>query len=219
MGRFFGFLIIILGCAGAYFIFKEKVEEKKLRDNPWMQKLRPLIADHVTAKVSADSEAPWYAMEGSFMTILCYMNRAVKANYTLEDTLRGALSGMKAGQVKMLNDALVRNYETANKLGIFEDPNNLVRMERGQPPVATAEGWEDEKVLAGHLLSPIIAPEACSSLVNMVLMPEPVRDMQTHEPRGFTLDTIKKWREEAIITPESAKDMYELIESKKNGGS
>jgi hypothetical protein len=217
MARLFGFLIIILGCIGVYFIFKEKVEEKKMRDNPWMHKLRPMIAEHVATKISADSAAPWYAMEGSFMTILCYMHRAVKSNYSMDDTLRGALSGMKSGQVKMLSDALLKNYETANQLGVFDDPNNLVRMERGQAPVAKAPGWEDEKLVAGHLLSPIIAPEACNSLVNMVLMPELVRDMQTHEPRGFTLETVKKWREEGIITPESAKDMYELIEAKRSG--
>jgi hypothetical protein len=210
-----GFIIILLGCLGAYFLVKEKLEEKKIRDNPWMQKMRPLISAHLNATVDSQSEAPWYVMEGTFMTLLCHMNQAVKANYTLQDTLAGAMAGVKSGQVKMIQDSLLKNYEVADNLGVFDDPANLVRMERGEGPVAKSEGWEDEKLTVGHVLSPILAPEACSSLVNLVLMPESVRDMQSHEPRGFTMDTIKKWREEAVITPQSAKDLYELLESQK----
>jgi hypothetical protein len=47
--------------------------------------------------------------------------------------------------------------------------------------------------------------------VNMLLMPEALRDLQVVDAGGFTLETVKKWSLEKLIVPESAEAIAELV--------
>jgi hypothetical protein len=211
MGKIFGFIVVALGLVGAFMLVSEKLALRKVSKNSWADKLRPLIAAHAKPVINSDSDSPWYAMEGSYMGILALMHQAREHKYDIEVTLGSALSGMQSGQSRMIQEALQRNFETADRLGVFKDPANLIRMQRGDGPYAKSGGWEEEPLVVGHVLSPLLAPEAANSLVNLVIMPKAAQDLQTHDLRGFSTDTIKKWREEKIITPESAKDIYDMV--------
>jgi hypothetical protein len=215
MGKTGGFLIVLLGLLGAFFIAKDKLAERKENTNPWVARLKPIIEALAKPEVSADSEAPWYDGQADFMALLAMMHRCESNNFPLDKTFTAAVStvGQRSGAQRMIVENMLDNYALAKTLGVFKDPANLLRMERGDPPYAKSGGWEEELVVSGHKLSPIIAPEAASSLVNLVLMPEAARDMQTHEVRGFTNEHIKKWREEGVISPASAKDLYDIITS------
>jgi hypothetical protein len=107
---------------------------------------------------------------------------------------------------------LEENYAIAKKLGIFEELSNIMKMRDGMNPTAKSKGWEDERVVVGHLLTPIIAPEAARSLANLVIMPAAVRDMQSDELAGFSLEQSKKWLAEHIIVPDS----HHLVEERLN---
>jgi hypothetical protein len=215
MGKSGGFIIVILGLVGAFFILKDKLAEHKDATNPWVTRLKPIIADHLAMKVDAQSEAPWYDGQSTMMATMAMMYRCEQAKFPLDKTLASAVSaaaaGRKSGFQRMVAENLMDNFAAAKTLGVFKDPANLLRMENGDAPYAKAAGWEEELVVVGHKLSPIVAPEAASSLANLVLMPEIARDLQTHEVRGFTNEHIKKWREEGIIDSASAKDLYELV--------
>ena len=67
----------------------------------------------------------------------------------------------------------------------------------------------------GHVLSPVVAPEAALSLANLVLMPKRMRDMQNEDLTGFSPEMSKKWLSERIITPESHQAILEILSTKK----
>ena len=68
-------------------------------------------------------------------------------------------------------------------------------------------------VLAG-LLSPVVAPEAATSLANLVLMPATARDMQNDDLNGFGFEQSKKWLSEQIITPDSMRVITDRLDNK-----
>jgi hypothetical protein len=213
MGKYFGFIIVILGCIGAFMVISQKLTERRTTINPWVAELRPLLSEHQSEELSSDADAPWYAMEGTYMQILAILNKAKEHKYDPGSTLSSALNGAQSGQSRMIHEALIKNYQLADSLGVFKDPANLIRMERGEQPYAKANGWEEEPLVLGHQLSPLLAPEATNHLANLVIMPKSAQDLQTHDLREFTQETVKKWREEKIISPQSARDLVDILDA------
>jgi hypothetical protein len=215
MGKYLGIIIVLLGVIATVKVVSDQLTERKAKINPWVSELRPLLAEHETVKISSEDASPWYAMEATYMQILAVLHNAKVHNYDPSATLSTALSGAQTGQSRMIHDSVMKSYRIADELGAFKDPANLIRMERGEQPYAKANGWEEEPLVLGHQLSPLLAPEAANHLANLVIMPKAAQDLQTHELREFTTETVKKWREEKIITPQSAKDIVDLLDSMK----
>ncbi len=214
MGKFFTTIIILAGIIAGGLLIRERIVDDKAKANPFIDAIRELITKQSEDQKLLDVEDPWFADEGRFFKILSLMNETRRAKYSLEDTVLSAStsgSGIKAGEAKMIANSMMESYEIAERLGVFKEPNNLLLLERGEAPVASAKGWEDEKLAVGHRISPLLAPEAARSLVNLTLMPEAMRDMQGLNVTGFTTDTIKKWRVENLITNESAEAIARIV--------
>ena len=212
MGKFFTTLILLGGIAGVFVVTKDYFASQKVKSNPWIEDLRKLIVKQSADEELTQVEDPWFADEGRFFRILSLMYETERGKYSAAETLLSAASaGLRPGEAKMVAESLLESYQLAKQLGVFDEPNNLLLMERGEAPVATSKGWEEEKLAVGHRVSPVLAPEASRSLVNLVLMPESLRDMQSDKVTSFTTDTIKKWRSENIITPESADAIAQII--------
>jgi hypothetical protein len=207
MNRALPFILIALGLLGAYKIISQKLAERKERSNPFMADIRDLLEEHRKAEVSATDAAPWYSSEATFFEVMSLMHRATKMKYSPTDTLSQAMSGFPRAAL----DQTVSNYEILTKLGVFSDPANLIRMERGEAPYAKALGWEEEKIVLGHRISPFFAPEAASHLLNLVVMPESIRDLQVHEIRNFGLDHLKKWVGDKVLDSSSANEIYDIL--------
>jgi hypothetical protein len=144
------------------------------------------------------------------------MHEAERGKYNVQDTLNSAAGAAPgAGQSKMIADTLMENYQLAQRLGVFDEPANVLAMERGDAPVATVAGWEDEKLAVTHRVSPLLAPEAARSLANLILIPEALRDAQLPGAIGFTTDTIKKWVKEGLISPVSAEAIADVVLPKR----
>ena len=216
MSRFFGFLIILGGLVGAFFVYQDYAAKTKERRNVSAEEIRRIIASSLKLDVSEDSESPWFANEGALYRILGHLHTADKSNYSITDTLRSAVSGSGArtGEAKLMVEMLENNYEIAKKLDVFDDLSNVLKMEDGRAPIAKSKGWEDELLGVGHVLSPVLAPEASTSLANLVLMPSVARDMQTDDLNGFGYEHAKKWLSEQIITPESMQVIVERLDPK-----
>jgi hypothetical protein len=216
MGKFLGFLIIVGGLMGTFFIFKEFNVKQKESRNRWISTLQPLIKMHIKGEDLSASEDPTYSAEGSFFRILAMMNEAERGGYSAGTTLTGALSGTGAskGEMKLIELQTMENYDLAKKFGVFNDPKNGLRMENGQPPVATAPGWDDEPLSVGHLLSPLIAPEAAKALQNLTLMPITVRNMQNGDLNGFSYENAVRWSKEKLISGASFAAIKEKIDAK-----
>lgn len=211
MGRFFTTLVIFGGIVSVFFVARDYFAAQKIRTNPWVQDMRDVISQTLKPSVEPDAEDPWFADEGRFFSLLAMMHEVERGKYDLESTVGSAVNVAKPGVARMIADSLKESYQTAKTLGVFKEPGNLLAMERGDAPVATAAGWEEEKLTVGHRVSPLLAPEAARSLANLVLMPESVRDMQQVGSTTFTLETIKLWRKEELISPESAEAIAEIV--------
>ncbi len=209
MGRFFTIVVISLGIAGAFFVARDYFEAQKQKKNPWVEEIRVLVNDAQQKEREGAANDPWFADEGRFFTLLAILHETERTKYDVESTLMAACSGIPAS--KLVQESLLANYALAKTLGVFNQPTNLLAMENGESPVATARGWEDHKLVVGHRISPLLAPEAAKSLVNMLLMPEALRDLQVVDAGGFTLETVKKWNQEKIIGPESSEAIAELV--------
>lgn len=216
MSRFLGFFIILGGLVGAFFVYKDYAAKTKLRRNVAAEEIRRVIASSQKVEDLSGREDPWFANEGAVYRILAFLHEADKANYSVTDTIRTAVSGSgaRSGEGKLIADMLGENYAIAKKLGVFEDLSNLLKMEQGRAPTARARGWEDEPLSVGHVLSPVVAPEAATSLANLVLMPATARDMQNDDLNGFGFEQSKKWLSEQIITPDSMRVITDRLDNK-----
>ncbi|MDB6137205.1 MAG: hypothetical protein JWO94_277, partial [Verrucomicrobiaceae bacterium] len=217
MSRIIGFLIILGGIAGTYFVYQDYAAKQKDRHNRFADTIRGLIQDHGTGTQLDGQDAPWLGNDGSFFRILGQMNDAERHVYSVGDTVKIAASsaGLRPGESKMVVDMLMENYHIAKQLGVFDDLSNMLRLEHGEPPVSQAHGWENETLTVGHSLSPVVAPEASLSFVNLVLMPKCMRDLQNEDLNGFTPDMAKKWLSERIITPDSYQTIIDILSAKK----
>ncbi len=205
MSRFIGFLIIVGGFVGVYFLYEDYAAKRKSAHNRWVDDIKPLIAEHFPNPALDGSEDGWFASESSFFRILGLMKEAETHKYNAFDTVKAACTsaGAAPGVGRMMADELEENYKIAKELGVFDDLANRLRLERGEAPMCKAKGWDGEPLKVGYILPHTLAPEASRSLVNMVLMPKGMRDMQTDEPVSFTISMAKKWLSERVINPQS----------------
>ena len=155
-----------------------------------------------------------YGTESSFLQLLYLCYQIDQDGYPLLDTLkRGAsMGGADATEAPLMAAAILDNYNRAlSTFGVFQDPANLLKMERGDPPIALSSGWEDEPLVVGYKISPLLGAELSATLPNMVIMPESVRNMQTNltPPEAHALNA--NWLGARMISPECSTAITEKI--------
>ena len=197
-------------------LYQDYAAKEKERRNPSADEIRRVIAETLKPQNLVHTEDPWFASEAALFRILAYLHTAEQEKYSVGETIDAAISGSGArpGEAKIISNMLEESYALARKFGIFNELSNIMKMRDGINPTAKAKGWEDERIVAGRLLTPTIAPEAARSLANLVLMPASVRDMQSDDLAGFTSEQSKKWLAERIIEPASQKIVDERLNPK-----
>jgi hypothetical protein len=217
MSKFIGFLIILGGLVGSYFAYQEYAEKQRDKHNHWADNIHALIREHSSSAGLDGKDDSWMSTDASFFRILGLMHEAEHHKYSVADTVKLATSGSGSGpgEARLIADMLLENHRLARQLGVYDDLSNMLRMERGEAPISQAKGWENEPLCIGYILSPVIAPEASRSFVNMVLMPKGICDMQTDDLTGITPELAKKWLTERIITPETHQAIIEGLAVKK----
>lgn len=209
MGRLLSILIVIGGLVGAYFVYRDYSEKTKEKRNSAAIEISKLIEFQCRNDHPSNMEDAWLSSESNVFRILALVKQAEDNGYSPGVTLAAAASESSArpGEARMISDMLTENYRILKQLKVFDELGNILKMENGSAPTAKAAEWEGEKVMVGHMLSPLFAPEAACSLANLMVMPESARNMQMDNLAGFTPELSKKWLVERLITPES----HELI--------
>lgn len=202
MGKILTTLLMIAAVFGIYQLFTEYKAEKHAANNAWVERMRPLIKDHMSDAAVTGEDAT--VGEGTFLRILYMAMRAEQDGYTIDDTIREAAGGTGASstEASFIEEAVTESIAMARRMGAL-DPANVLAMERGESPVAHASGWEDEKLVVGLLLPPTLAPEAVNALPNMRLVPESVREMQGEHLTAGQIDKARAFLVQKVITPES----------------
>ena len=202
------FLLFVLFCGAAYFAghyaVRQYEKEAEAKRSHWPRQIAKFMENHV----AKHSVAALSADEGvaTFYQIL-YQSHTAKEEVTdLGATLREAatIAGATANEASAIAASIEQNLATARQLGVFEDITNLLRLERGEPPIATASGWADEPLAVGHLIPPAHVPSLLRSLPNMVLEPQIVRDFQSDEITPEMLPTVRQFQGNRLIAPEMA---------------
>ena len=217
MNRIISFLIIIGGFVGGYFVYQDYAKGVKANSNHWADDLRVIIKTYVKDGKASSDDVPGNSNSMAYFRMLGLIYDSEQHHYFAGDTVRGALagSGLPAGQAKMTIDSLLDNYHAAKQLGVFEATTNILRLERGEPPICSAKGWDGELLVPGYVISPLLAPEAAYALPNVVLMPKTVRDLQNEQPAGITPEIAKKWLSEHLILPASHAAITAALTEKK----
>jgi len=203
---------------GSYFVYQDYAARQKQKHNHFADEVRVLIQEHGdSSQIGEGKDAPWYGNDGTFFRILGLMFDAERHKYSVADTVKNATAGagLRPGEAKLVMDMLIDNFRIAKQMGVFDDLSNTLRLEHGEAPISKATGWENEPLTVGHVLSPVVAPEASLSFANIMLMPKSVRDLQNEDLTGFTPDMAKRWLSERIITPESHQVIMEILSGKK----
>jgi len=211
MGRILVFLLFLGAGYGTYQIFLDYKAKQKEERNVWPGKLSDLMSLHSSKKLLAGE---LYGTESSFLQLLYLCYQIDQDGYPLLDTLkRGAsMGGADATEAPLMGAAILDNYNRARStFGVFQDPANLLKMERGDPPIALSSGWEDEPLVVGYKISPLLGAELSATLPNMVIMPESVRNMQTDltPPEAHALNS--NWLGARMISPECSTAITEKI--------
>jgi len=210
MGRILVFLLFLGAGYGVYQIFLDHKAKQKDARNLWPDKVAGLMRLHGSQKLLGGE---LLGSQQSFLQLLYMAYQIEQDDYPLLDTLKRAasLSGADATESPLMAAAVLDNLNRARGFGIFSDPANLLKLERGEPPTATAPGWEDELLVVGYKISPLLGSELSATLPNMVIMPESVRNMQTDltPPEAQVLSS--QWLGARMISPECATAIREKI--------
>ncbi len=212
MGKILVFLLFLGAGIGVYKIIGDYKTKQKAARNVWPDRLAAIMKLH-SAKNTLSGDI--FGGESSFFQLLYMAYQIERDGYPLLDTLKRGASqgGADANEAPLMTAALLDNLSRARSLGVFNDPANLPKMERGEPPLATATGWEDEHLAVGYKISPLLGAELSVTLPNMVIMPASIRDMQTDltPPEAQTL--TGQWLGARMISPESANAIREKIKA------
>jgi hypothetical protein len=211
IGRLLVFFLFLGAGYGVYQAFLEFKARQKEERNQWPSRVASVMTLHSSKKLLAGELK---GNQSSFLQLLYFCHQIDQDGYPLLETLKkgASIGGLDTIEAPLLAAAVLDNYNLArNTFGVFQDPANLLKLERGEPPIAISPGWEDELLVVGYKLSPLLGAELSATLPNMVIMPESVRNMQTDltPPEAQTLNT--QWLGARLISPECSNAISEKI--------
>lgn len=200
--KILGTLLILGALYGGYELFSQYAAAERHEKNPWVLRMTPLIKMHTAKQIQSGKES---ASDASFITLLYLAWQAEESGYNEMETIKRAATaaGALPSEAVRIATAVHENVMFAKSWDVFSDASNAVRMERGETPVMQAKGWEDEPLVVGHQLSPLLAPEAAFAIPNLRLMPESVREMSSDRVSNALVDLARRWATDKIIFPES----------------
>lgn len=199
-------LLILAALYGSYELMVEHQTKTRQAKNPWVARLTPLIKLHTAKQVQSEK-----ASEASYLAIIYHAWDATENGYSSLDTVKqaAAAAGAETAEAARIGAAVHENIQIAKSMGVFSNAANAMKMERGEPPVAYAKGWEDERLVMANILSPVLAPEAGLAIPNLRLVPESIRNMTTERINTTTTELARKWSNDKIIYPETYRTIVE----------
>ncbi len=210
MGKVLVFLLFLGAGFGVYKVYEDFKAKQKASRNLWPDRLAAIMRLH-GSKTLLTGEV--LGNQASFLQLIYLAYEVEQDGYPVLDTLKTAanLAGADNNEGPLMATAVFDNLTRARKLGAFQDPANLPRMERGDPPLANAPGWEGESLVVGYKIPPTLGAELSAILPNMMIMPESARDMQTEllPPESTTL--VNQWLSIRMISPEAATAIREKL--------
>jgi hypothetical protein len=108
------------------------------------------------------------------------------------------------------------SFTTANNFKVFDDPDNLINMERGESPIIADSNWKGEKLALLPIVPPLLEPEVAKSLANLVLVPEIVRNATPQTVTAAAVERSYLLMNHHLATRESHDRVVAAKQSEKN---
>ena len=145
--RFFLTLLIVSGVVSGAFLLRDKREAMQMQ--AWAVQLMPFVKPLTDGTQNA--AAPALPDEASFFYLLCMLYTLEQHRLDLRHVLQETCSrlGMLGEKADLVQETLLENYETAKRFHMFDEPSNLVKLERGEPVPIQVRGWEGELSAVG----------------------------------------------------------------------
>lgn len=104
-------------------------------------------------------------------------------------------------EIDAFKAAILTNRQLCDEYGVFDDSEGIMMMENGRSPKVAKGALKGDKLLIGHLVSPLLAPEAKNSFANLVITPESVIGLQTEDPDRSVVNAAGRLRQIRAIGP------------------
>jgi hypothetical protein len=97
--------------------------------------------------------------------------------------------------------AILTNRKLCLAYGVFDDSEGFLMMENGRSPKVNKGAFKGDKLIVGHFVPPMLAPEAKNSFANLVLTPESIFALQNEDPDRGIISAAGQLRQIRAIGP------------------
>lgn len=197
--RTFLVLLVAVGILCGWLILQRNNRERE--DQYWRSELK----NHLKAMQMDPAATQPEVRESNMFKLLIFLHEAEVAKVEIPKLVEeyGLEAGMDDTMWGMIRDAVQTDMETAKGFGIFDEPSNLMKLERGEAPVITSGPWKGQKVAVAQIISGLLAPEAAQSLPNLVVVPAIVRDAWSEVVTTSTVDIAYNLQRNRFMSKES----------------
>ncbi len=198
------FLFVAAGFVAGWILIKEKRE--KMTSDSWASQMLEVVGEQAQVDLSGASGLN----EANFFRILLFMHKLEGMGRDPGTVAYDA--GMKisgnGGTSQLLRETLMENYSLAKRLKLFDDVQNLLKMEQGKPPLIQTVEWHHEEMTVGHLIAPDLAPEAANCAANLLLMPKVVHQAQDGRIPNSMVPRVRAMMRSGLIAKQSAEKIF-----------
>ncbi|MGK0189134.1 MAG: hypothetical protein ACI9R3_004951 [Verrucomicrobiales bacterium] len=108
---------------------------------------------------------------------------------------------IESSEVDAFKAVIMTNNDLCTQYGVFEDSEGILMMENGRSPKVTKGALKGDKLIIGHFVSPMLAPEAKNAFANLVITPESVFALQDEIPDRSVISASGRLRQIRAIGP------------------
>ncbi len=197
--RTFLVLLVAVGILCGWFILQRNNRERE--EHYWISELKSHLKGMQMDPTSTQPEA----RESSLFKLAIFLHEAEAAKVDIPKVVEeyGTAEGMDEAVWGMIRDAIQTDMDTLKGFAIFDEPSNLMKLERGEAPVIPAGPWKGQKLAVAQIVSGLLAPEAAQSLPNLVIVPTIVRDAWSEVVTGSTVDIAYNLQRNHFMSKES----------------
>ena len=182
--RVFLILVIGVGLVCGWFILQRDKREREERY--WATELKT----HLHGMLGEPDSRHPQVEEPLVFKLLAFMHKAEASHVDFSKMISDACADLSLDDsaANLVKDSLMSNFSAAKGLGVFDDPENLMKLDRGDAPTTSANGWKGEKLAVAQVVPGQLAPDAAQCLPNLVVVPALVRDAWSDLVTSTTLD-------------------------------
>ena len=108
-----------------------------------------------------------------------------------------------ASKAVLVEESLLRNWEAANKWGLFQSSGNLTSLRRGGSAVVMRGDFIGENTEVDHMIPLAVAPEIGNEILNLELLPKTLNRQKSDYVGDVELAYAKRLKDRGLISQET----------------